>query len=72
MGAVDGCVPTDAGPSGRARCKKESGFAMLGKDCADSSLTLWANCRRREGRWVGVDCGGNFASEDRVWRRPVA
>jgi hypothetical protein len=31
MGAVEGCAPTDAGPSGRARCKKESGFAMLGE-----------------------------------------
>jgi len=28
-GAVDGWVPMDAGPSGRARCRKESFSAMV-------------------------------------------
>lgn len=28
-GAVEGCVPTDAGPRGRAKCKNESVSAIL-------------------------------------------
>jgi hypothetical protein len=39
-GAVVGCAPMTAGPSGRARCRKASGFAMLGDDTVASLIRM--------------------------------
>jgi hypothetical protein len=45
-GAVDGCAPTGAGPSGRARCRKESFSAML-------EMSIFREVRVWEAEWVG-------------------
>src|SRR5271168_3642672 len=39
-GAVEGAAPTAAGPRGRARWRKESGFAMLGVEVVNDSIRL--------------------------------
>jgi hypothetical protein len=39
-GAVEGAAPTAAGPRGRARWRKESGFAMLGGEVVNASIRL--------------------------------
>jgi hypothetical protein len=52
IGAVDGCAPTDAGPRGLARCRKESGFAMLGKNSADSVEHWGQRGRGRDVWWL--------------------
>ena len=41
-GAVEGTAPTAAGPRGRARWRKESGFAMLGGEVVNDSIRLSA------------------------------
>src|SRR5579859_2267376 len=41
-GAVEGTAPTAAGPRGRARWRKESGFAMLGGEVLNDSIRLSA------------------------------
>jgi hypothetical protein len=40
-GAVDGCAPTGAGPSGRARCRKESVSDMVVGLRLPLGLAVW-------------------------------
>jgi len=49
-GAVDGCVPMDAGPSGRARCRKESFSAMVAVVMAMRVGVVVGVVLRRSGR----------------------
>ena len=39
-GAVVGCVPTAAGPKGRARCRNESASTIIAVACPNSVMTF--------------------------------